>query len=387
MCLAGIPASKNEIGQTGKHNPSRRHCRPSTLALFRWGRLLPIPTGTWTGRRSDGGMMSSWLGMAPTVVGAFTASLVECVEALTVVLAVGIVRGWRSALLGACAALISLLVLVAVLGQSLARVQLAVLQLLVGTLLLLFGLRWLRKAILRAAGLLALHDELATFAKETAVIKNVGTPISAWDRAGAATAFKIVMLEGIEVVFIVIALGAGEGRLLPAVLGATAALVVVIALGIALHRPLGRIPENTLKFAVGVLLAAFGTFWVSEGLHLRWPYADWSLLGLAAAYLVVAQILVLLCRSRATPARRPKKSEPLKLGLVNRILKEIVGLFVDDGALAAGIVVWVAVVGFLVGSLPVPMTALDVVFFFGLVALVTFSVFRGRHNSMYHEIS
>jgi Ca2+/H+ antiporter, TMEM165/GDT1 family len=339
------------------------------------------------GRRSDGGMMSSWLGMAPTVVGAFTASLVECVEALTVVLAVGIVRGWRSALLGAFAALISLLVLVAVLGQSLARVQLALLQLLVGTLLLLFGLRWLRKAILRAAGLLALHDELATFAKETAVIKNVGTPISAWDRAGAATAFKIVMLEGIEVVFIVIALGAGEGRLLPAVLGATAALVVVIALGIALHRPLGRIPENTLKFAVGVLLAAFGTFWVSEGLHLRWPYADWSLLGLAAAYLVVAQILVLLCRSRATPARRPKKSEPLKLGLVNRILKEIVGLFVDDGALAAGIVVWVAVVGFLVGSLPVPMTALDVVFFFGLVALVTFSVFRGRHNSMYHEIS
>jgi Ca2+/H+ antiporter, TMEM165/GDT1 family len=332
-------------------------------------------------------MMTSWLGMAPTVLGAFTASLVECVEALTVVLAVGIVRGWRSALLGATAALISLLVLVAILGQSLARVQLAMLQLLVGTLLLLFGLRWLRKAILRAAGLLALHDELKTFADETAVIQNIGTPISAWDRAGVTTAFKIVMLEGIEVVFIVIALGAGEGRLLPAVFGAAAALLVVIASGIALHRPLGRIPENTLKFAVGVLLAAFGTFWVSEGLHLQWPHGDWSLVGLVGAYLVVAQILVLLCRS-AIPASLPKKSKSLRqVGAINRILKQIVGLFVDDGALAVGIVIWVAVVGFLVGSLPIPVTALDVVFFFGLVALVAFSVFRARHNSMYHEIT
>jgi uncharacterized membrane protein len=332
-------------------------------------------------------MISSWLGMAPTVLGAFTASLVECVEALTVVLAVGIVRGWRSALLGATAALISLLVLVAILGQSLARVQLAVLQLLLGTLLLLFGLRWLRKAILRAAGLLARHDEAQTFAKQTAAIKNIGTPISTWDSAGVATAFKIVMLEGIEVVFIVIALGAGEGRLLPAVLGATAALVVVSALGVALHRPLGRIPENTLKFAVGVLLAAFGTFWVSEGLHLQWPYADWSVLGLVAAYLVVAQSLVWLCRSRAIPATRADKSKPLKHGAIKRMLKQIVGLFVDDGALAAGIVIWVAVVGLLVGRLPVPMTALDVVFFLGLAALVVFSVFRARRNSMYHEIS
>jgi uncharacterized membrane protein len=324
--------------------------------------------------------------MAPTVLGAFTASLVECVEALTVVLAVGIVRGWRSALLGATAALVALLVLVGILGQSLARVQLAVLQLLVGTLLLLFGLRWLRKAILRAAGLLAVHDELETFAKETAVIKNLATPIAAWDRAGATTAFKIVMLEGIEVVFIVIALGAGGGRLLPAVAGAAAALLVVIALGIALHRPLGRIPENSLKFAVGVLLAAFGTFWVSEGLHLQWPDGDWSVLGLIAAYLVSAQILVWLCRSRSIPASRQKKTKQLKPhGAINRILKELVGLFVDDGPLAAGIVAWVAVVGVLTGSLRVPMKTLDAVFFFGLVALVAFSVFRARHDSMYHE--
>jgi uncharacterized membrane protein len=325
--------------------------------------------------------------MAPTVVGAFAACLVECVEALTVVLAVGIVRGWRSALLGATAALVALLGLVAILGQSLARVPLAMLQLLVGTLLLLFGLRWLRKAILRAAGWLALHDELQTFAKETAAIKNFGAAVSAWDGVGVAAAFKIVMLEGIEVVFIVIALGAGGGRLLPAVIGATAALGVVIALGIALHRPLARIPENTLKFAVGVLLAAFGTFWVCEGLHLQWPYGDWSVLGLVGAYLVVAQILVVLCRSRSVPARRTDKSKPAtQHRVIEQILKEIVGLFVDDGALAAGIVMWVALVGFLVGSVPLPRAALDVVFFFGLVALMAFSVFRARGDSMYHQI-
>jgi Ca2+/H+ antiporter, TMEM165/GDT1 family len=326
--------------------------------------------------------------MAPTALGAFTASLVECVEALTVVLAVGIVRGWRSALLGAFAALISLLVLVAILGQSLARVPLAMLQLLVGTLLLLFGLRWLRKAILRAAGVLPRHDELATFAKQTAVIQNLGTSVSAWDGVGVTTAFKIVMLEGIEVVFIVIALGAGGGRLLPAVFGAAAALVVVIALGIALHRPLGRIPENTLKLAVGVLLAAFGTFWVCEGLHLQWPYGDWSVLGLVGAYLGVAQLLVWGCRSRSVPAPRPERSKPAKQhGVIQRVVKEIVGLFVDDGALAAGIVIWVAVVGFFVGRLPVSTTALDVVFFFGLVALVACSVYRARHNSMYHPVT
>jgi uncharacterized membrane protein len=317
--------------------------------------------------------------MAPTVVGAFMASLVEGVEALTVVLAVGIVRGWRSALTGATAALLLLLTLVAIFGQSLARVPLAVLQLLIGTLLLLFGLRWLRKAILRSAGLLALHDEVASFTKQTAALENLGAPIAVWDRVGVATAFKIVMLEGIEVVFIVIALSAGAGHLLPALVGAAAALLTVIALGTALHRPLGRIPENTLKFAVGIVLAAFGTFWVAEGMHLQWPHADWSLLVLIAAYLGVAQALVMLCRSRSVHALQPRhRTLPRQDHAIARVLKEILGLFVDDSAMALGIVVWVGLIAFSAGNLPLPALALDMLFFVGLAVLLAYGVLRAR---------
>jgi len=320
--------------------------------------------------------MSSWLSMAPTVVGAFMASLVECVEALTVVLAVGIVRGWRSALAGAGAALLLLFTLVAIFGQSLATLPLAPLQLVIGTLLLLFGLRWLRKAILRSAGRLALHDELASFAKQTASLENLDVPISAWDRIALATSFKIVMLEGIEVVFIVIALGAGGGRLRPAFLGAAAALLTVIVLGMALHRPLGRIPENTLKFGVGVMLAAFGTFWVAEGMHLAWPYADWSLLALIAAYLGVAQALVLLCRSRSISASQRGTRMPPNPGSFARVLKEIIGLFVDDSAMAVGVVIWVALMGIIVASVRLPGLALDLLFFVGLCALLSYGVSR-----------
>jgi Ca2+/H+ antiporter, TMEM165/GDT1 family len=315
--------------------------------------------------------------MAPTVVGAFMASLVEFVEALTVVLAVGVVRGWRSALAGSGAALLLLLTLVAIFGQFLARIPLALLQLLIGTLLLLFGLRWLRKAILRSAGLLALHDEVASFAKHTASLENLAIPSSAWDQVAIATAFKIVMLEGIEVVFIVIALGAGAGRLLPAVLGAAAALVTVIALGIALHRPLGRIPENALKLGVGILLAAFGTFWVAEGMHLAWPHAEWSLLALIGAYLGVTQVLVLLRRSRSRRAGQHGKSTPTEIGgPIARVLKEIMGLFVDDSAMAMGIIIWVALMSIIVASLPLPALALDMLFFVGLSALLAYGVFR-----------
>ncbi|MGC1457684.1 MAG: hypothetical protein WA825_05370 [Steroidobacteraceae bacterium] len=317
--------------------------------------------------------------MAPTVVGAFMASLVEFVEALTVVLAVGMMRGWRSALAGAGAALLLLLTLIGIFGQSLARIPLGLFQLLIGTLLLLFGLRWLRKAILRSAGRLALHDELASFAQQTASLENLAMPIATWDRVAVAASFKIVMLEGIEVVFIVIALGAGAGRLLPAFLGAAAALLTVIALGIALHRPLGRIPENTLKFAVGVMLAAFGTFWVAEGMRLAWPHGDWSLLALIGAYLGVAQALVLLCRSRSIRAEQHRTTAPLKQGIVARVLKEILGLFVDDGAMALGIIIWVAVMG-VVGSVWLPALSLDILLLAGLCAVLAYGVLRARAN-------
>jgi len=245
-----------------------------------------------------GAMGFGWAHVGTSVVASFLASLVECVEALTVVL---------SALLGAGAAVVVLGVIVAVLGPALTRVPLHSLQLWVGVLLLLFGLRWLRKAVLRSAGLIALHDETAAFAKNEAALRVaaggraglggiLGDRILG-DRVAFGTAFNITMLEGTEVVFIVIAIGAGGvGLLLPASVGAVAALVVVLALGVMLHRPLARVPENTLKFAVGVLLSGFGTFWVGEGLGVAWPGADWSILGLLVGYLVLAVAMVGVCR-------------------------------------------------------------------------------------------
>jgi uncharacterized membrane protein len=244
-------------------------------------------------------MTIDWAHAGPTVLAAFLASLVEFVEALTVVLAVGAVRGWRSALGGAALALLVLLLIVVALGPALTRIPLDLVQLGLGTLLLMFGMRWLRKAVLRAAGVIALHDEDALYARETQALAAHRAAAGGWDRIAVSTAFKITMVEGIEVVFIVVAMGAaGRGLLVPAGLGAMAALLVVIALGVALHRPVASIPENTLKFVVGVLLCAFGTFWIGEGMALRWPGDDLSILALCAGFLATALAGVALCRAR-----------------------------------------------------------------------------------------
>lgn len=238
----------------------------------------------------------TWTYVGPTVLAAFLASAVEFVEALTVILAVGSVRGWRDTLAGAGAALGVLFVIVTVLGSALTRVPLVFMQLVVGMLLLLFGMRWLRKAVLRSAGIIALHDEAAAYAKQTRTMQAHDT-VPGWDGIAFGAAFQITMLEGAEVVFIVIALGAGGvGLLLPASLAAMAALLVVALLGLALHRPLAMVPENALKFAVGVLLSAFGSFWVGEGIGVVWPGADWSILALVAGFLVLALLAVRLCR-------------------------------------------------------------------------------------------
>lgn len=245
--------------------------------------------------------MVGWTQAGPTILASFAASLVEFVEALTVVLAVGTVRGWRGALGGTGLALALLAAIVLLLGPALTRLPLAAVQLGVGALLLLFGLRWLRKAVLRAAGVLPLHDEAAAFRGETDQLRRARPAAGgAWDGLAVATAFKIVMLEGIEVVFIVIALGAAGGLLLPAGLGAGAALLLVVLLGLALHRPLARVPENSLKFGVGVLLAGFGSFWFGEGAGIEWPGADWSILALVAGFLLAGLLAVRLCR--AVPA-------------------------------------------------------------------------------------
>jgi uncharacterized membrane protein len=217
------------------------------------------------------------------ITSAFLASSVEAVEALTVVLAVGVVRGWRSALLGSVVALGLLAVLVAIFGVALASVPIYLLQLIVGTLLLLFGIRWLRKAMLRAAGVIDLHDESELYASHVSALREGGADASApraWDWIAMVTAFKAVTLEGIEVIVIVIGLGAVQGLLLSASLGALAACLLVVAAGVALRRPLARVPENSLKFVVGIVMSAFGLFWFGEGCGLQWPTDDGAILGL-----------------------------------------------------------------------------------------------------------
>jgi uncharacterized membrane protein len=225
----------------------------------------------------------------PSILVAFLAATVEFVEALTIVLAVGIVRGWRPALLGSGLGIVFLFVLVLIFGPLLTTIPLHILQLAIGVLLLLFGMRWLRKAILRAAGIIPLHDETAAFAKETQLLKAAGTiQAGLTDPIAVLTTFKAVVIEGLEVVFIVIGIGAVSGQLIPASIGALTAGIFVIGLGLVLHRPLARIPENTLKFSVGVLISAFGVFWFGEGLSFTWPGKDLSILLIAAFFLIAA---------------------------------------------------------------------------------------------------
>jgi Ca2+/H+ antiporter, TMEM165/GDT1 family len=232
-----------------------------------------------------------------SVAGAsFAASFVEAVEALTVVLAVGFARGWRPALTGAAAALVALVLIVAILGPLMSVVPIRALQFVVGVLTLLFGLRWLRKAILRAVGIIPSHDEDAAFARKTRELKEAAREARGFDWVGGITAFKIVLLEGIEVAFIVIAVGAGRGLLGLASLGALAACVVVAAIGAAVHRPLARVPENALKFVVGVMLSAFGLFWTGESLGVDWPGGDAAILAFIALFLAVAFGLVALLK-------------------------------------------------------------------------------------------
>jgi uncharacterized membrane protein len=182
------------------------------------------------------------------------------------------------------------------------RVPIHVLQLAIGILLLLFGLRWLRKAILRAAGIIALHDEGRAYAREEASLTAQARREAGMDWVAGITAFKAVLLEGLEVVFIVVAVGAGRGLLAPATIGALAACVLVLALGLLVRKPLSRVPENTLKFGVGVMLSAFGVFWTGEGLGGSWPFEDGSILLLALVFLAAG--LLLASALRTSPAEQ-----------------------------------------------------------------------------------
>jgi uncharacterized membrane protein len=230
---------------------------------------------------------------------AFLGSAVEATEALTIVLAVGLTRGWRAPLLGTAAALALLALLVIVFGQLIVtRVPEAGLKLLVGTLLLLFGLRWLHKAVLRSAGVVAMHDEERAY-KQTVGELQGEPPGNDW--VGFVLALKGVFLEGLEVVFIVIAVG-GTGHNMPvAVVGGLVSLVVVAVAGVIVRKPLARVPENTLKYAVGIILTSLGTFWAAEGMGGKWPLDFVSIAGLIVIYFAASRFAVTLIR-RPTPA-------------------------------------------------------------------------------------
>ncbi len=230
---------------------------------------------------------------------AFLGSAVESTEALTIVLAVGLTRGWRAPLLGAAGALVALAVLVVLFGQVIvARVPESSLKLLVGTLLLLFGLRWLHKAVLRSAGIVEMHDEERAYAQTVMELRRARAQR---DWVGFALALKGVFLEGLEVVFIVIGVG-GTGRGLPvAVVGGLLAMVMVAGAGVVVRKPLARVPENTLKYAVGVIITSLGTFWVAEGMGARWPFDFVSIIGLVAVYLASSRLAVTVVR-RPVPA-------------------------------------------------------------------------------------
>jgi uncharacterized membrane protein len=233
------------------------------------------------------------------VLSSFLASAVEMVEALTIVLAAGLTRGWRSSLTGVAAATLALAAVVGALGPALTIVPLNALRLVVGALLLVFGLQWLRKAILRASGFKALHDEDAIFARELREAETAPRDERAGlDWYGFTLAFKGVFLEGLEVAFIVLTFGSTQGSIPLAAVGAAAALVLVAGAGIAARAPLARVPENTMKFAVGIMLTTFGVFWSAEGAGAHWPGGDAAILGVLAGVIGWSVFLVALLRRR-----------------------------------------------------------------------------------------
>jgi uncharacterized membrane protein len=239
---------------------------------------------------------------------AFLASAVEMVEALTIILAVGVTRGWRAAFLGMAAAGVALALIVGVLGVSLVNfVPIESLQVVVGVLLLVFGLQWLRKAVMRSAGLKAKHDEAAIYAEEVAELKN--EPVVAvvgFDWTGFVVSFKGVFLEGLEVAFIVITFAANSDASVGlAASGALAALVVVAVTGAIVHRPLTRVPENAIKYTVGVVLAAFGTFWTAEGAGVEWQLKEGMIIVLALGYWGASAAMVAYLKRRPGAVERP----------------------------------------------------------------------------------
>jgi uncharacterized membrane protein len=241
----------------------------------------------------------------PLILTVFVACAVEAIEALTIVLAAGLTREWRSTFQGMTAALLVLAAIVAVLGPTITLLPLTALRLVVGALLAIFGLQWLRKAILRATGYKSLHDEATAYLREVDAAKAASTSSRGrvHDWYAFTLAFKGVLLEGLEVVFIVITFGANQGNVGAAVIGAAAAVAVVAVTGIAVRAPLAKVPENAMKFAVGIMLTSFGIFWGAEGAGVSWPGQD-------AALLVLVPVVALVALCYTVLLRRPRAAQP-----------------------------------------------------------------------------
>jgi uncharacterized membrane protein len=234
---------------------------------------------------------------------------VEAVEALTIVLAVGTTRSWRSALYGVVGAFAVLAVLVAALGPALSSLPLDALRVAVGGLLLVFGLQWLRKAVLRAAGLKALHNEEAAFAAETAAARTADARwVAGLDGYAFLMSFKGVLLEGLEVAVIVLTFGANQHKIGLAAAAAGVAVVLVAVAGVAVRRPLARVPENAMKFAVGVMLSSFGMFWGAEGAGAAWPGGDAALLAIIPALALASLAMAAWLRSTRTSAAARRRT-------------------------------------------------------------------------------
>jgi uncharacterized membrane protein len=240
--------------------------------------------------------LSSSTSVVVLVGAVFLASAVEMVEALTIVLAVGHVRGWRSAMQGVAVAILALGALVGAFGPALVHVPLSTLRLVVGIVLLIFGMQWLRKAMLRSSGLKAKHDEDAIYRETVAELQAQGAPVGR-DPVAFVVAFKGVFLEGLEIVITVLTLGTSAHRLGLAVIVAAIAVVLVGIVGVIVAQQLSSVPENAMKMVVGIMLVSYGTFWTGEGLHVRWPGGDTTLLVLVVFYALVAAAFIRVLRS------------------------------------------------------------------------------------------
>jgi len=291
-------------------------------------------------------------------ISVFLACAVEAVEAVTIVLAAGTARDWKSAGRGVVAGLLTLAVIIAALGPAISQINISVLRIVVGALLLVFGLTWLRKAILRASGFKALHDEDKIFQEEIAAARAAGKGakhgIDDW--YAFTLSFKGVLLEGLEVAFIVLTFGTIDHHVTLASIAALVAIAIVTAAGFALRAPLSKVPENTMKFVVGILLTSFGIFWAAEGCagaDKKWPGDNWAVLGLIAFVAVVAFILIELMKAakrKPAPAKVAKaapaaekpvavKRHPIVAGLIAFVEFWIDFIVGDDWRIAAGLVV------------------------------------------------